>query len=172
MTTAPPPTWQQRRSRFNHDWLKNQFMPALAKAINLLDGQIEDPEFERVFALSFLPQWPAHRPELLALLADFEREMSPRRLLEHGRFDCRCSPRHHWLPDLVHALWLRRSPVSRWLADANQRVADIDRCYAQLRDCLDGGALQPGRQPLAAFRDACQALARAVEAFPAEVKVT
>src|ERR1051326_4473635 len=82
MNLHPFSSWQKRRSSFNHDWLKNQFMPALAKWLNLLDNKIEDPDFERAFIASVLPKWEQHREEALRLPRDFEQEMSPRRLFE------------------------------------------------------------------------------------------
>jgi hypothetical protein len=169
--------WQKRRSAFNHDWLKNHYLPALAKALNLLADFLEDPVFERAFPETVLPQWQQHRSEAAALLADFEVQMSPRRLLEAGPFAF-AAPAYAWLADLVHALWLGRQPVRRWLAAAASALAEADGAYAHLHRALaDAGvdraaALRRCRASLAAFRDACQRLAHAIEVFPCEVPVT
>ena len=85
MTSLRTPVWQKRRSEFNHDWLKNRFIPALAKWLNLLDDRIEDLSFEHTFVETVLPQWEDHREEALALPRDFEQEMSPRTLLRPER---------------------------------------------------------------------------------------
>src|ERR687885_736280 len=65
-------SWQKRRTSFNHDWLKNQYMPALAKCINIVDGKIEDRAFELNFYNLVLRQWKRHEVELSTLLDDFK----------------------------------------------------------------------------------------------------
>jgi hypothetical protein len=165
------PGWQKRRSDFNHDWLKNRFIPALAKWLNLLDDQLEDPDFEHSFVACVLPQWEQHRDEALALPRDFESQMSPRTLL---------GPRSEgWLGTLVHLLWLSRYPVRRWaeqaLAAAREVEVEFRRLRERLTSCADTRAvvaLRPMRPMFASFRERCQQLARAIEAFLSEVKAT
>jgi uncharacterized protein with PIN domain len=170
-------TWQQRRSAFNHDWLKNRFLPALAKWLNLLDDLIEDTTTEASFVASVLPQWEGHRDEALALARDFEVEMSPARL-----FDCikwlRRRGNEVWLRQLVHRLWLARYPVQDWVADASARAARADAAYERLqvgiRQCAEASSaagLRHLRPQFVEFRDCCQSLAQAVGSFPSEVRV-
>jgi hypothetical protein len=99
--------WQRQRSRFNHDWLKNQYTQALGKWINILHREVDDPMTERNFIARVLPEWTAHRPELIDLLNRFECAMSPRRLFELPPL-LFCDQRtHEWLPDVMHTLWKR-----------------------------------------------------------------
>lgn len=173
------PPWQKRRSAFNHDWLKNRYMPALAKYLNLLEGRVEDEEFERSFVSNILPEWEEHRGEALALAVDFERDMSPRLLFE-SRPLSRCDEATRlWLGDLLHALWLRRHPVRRWVEAAEAATARADEAYTwlrdTLRDCPAPGSADATRRYLKQFaelRARCQDVANAVSKFPSEVKVS
>lgn len=178
MTTRITPDWQRRRASFNHDWLKNQYMPALAKCLNLLDDRIEDPQFEQVFVTVVLPQWESHYTEVLHLLQSFQQEMSPRALVSQMGF-CGNGQGEHWLAEVMHHIWLARYPVRQWVEQALARAHAADAAYKELQESLSGcsdvqsaEALRPLRDTLAAFRDRCQDLAKAVEQFPSEIKVT
>lgn len=169
--------WQRRRAAYNHDWLKNQYMPALAKCLNLLDGRIEDPQFEQTFVQNVLPQWEARYQEATQLSQDFERDMSPRRIVE--QMDVKSNGYDGmWLADLMHDLWLARYPVREWVEQAKEQAQKANRAYHQLQKALtecddvqSAKALRPFRDEFAAFRDECQKLAEAIEQFPSEIKV-
>ncbi len=170
--------WQKRRSQFNHDWLKNQFTTALAKWLNLLDDQIEDNDFEQSFILSVLPKWDSHRDEALAIVHDFEQQMSPQSLFEQEPLSRCDEDTKEWMGELVHQLWLVRYPVKEWVANADTAVKNTNTAYDQLQQQLQNctntksaQALQPLRKQFAQFSESCQKLAKAIEQFPNEVKV-
>jgi len=170
--------WQKDRSAFNHDWLKNQYMPALAKYLNLLDDQLEDLEFERSFILETLPEWEAHRAEALALARSFESEMSPQRLFDAPPL-ARCDEAtKQWLGEFIHTLWLKRYPVRQWISGAVTATEHADTAYqklhAMLRACpnvYSAEVTRPYRAQFGELRARCQDLANAVSKFPSEVKV-
>ncbi len=168
--------WQRRRSAFNHDWLKNRFMPALAKLMHVLSGQILDPEFEQSFVDSVLPEWPERSGEVNALLCDFETEMSPRTMLERGPLS-RCNPEtKEWLGELIHQLWRRRHRVGELIHNGSTALRAADVAYQMLqqriRDSAGGTTIQSCYDDLVLFRERCQDLATAIEAFPRRVLVT
>lgn len=171
-------SWQKRRSSFNHDWLKNQYMPALAKYINLLDDLIEDAEFAQSFLLQVLPEWEVRRDEAADLAESFERQMSPQTLFE-GSPLCRCETcTKKWLGFLVHILWLKRYPIHAWVADAVQAIESTDAAYERLRQLLGNNEELANTEHSAAlrkwfaeFRDRCQIMANALSKFPSEVRV-
>lgn len=172
------PRWQKRRSAFNHDWLKNRYMPALAKYLNLLDDRVEDREFERSFVSNILPEWQENLDEARALVLDFEQEMSPRRLFESPPLSRSDEDTRRWVGELVHALWLRRCPVKQWVSEAVEATERADAAYRNLRDLLRASAdtrsaqaMIPYRAQFAEFRARCQGVANAVSKFPSEVKV-
>jgi hypothetical protein len=171
--------WQRRRSEFNHDWLKNRYLPALSKWLNLLDGKIEDPAFESTFLKVIFGQWEEQSPRALKLVQDFEKEMSPRTLLEFPPLSILASSTKAWLGPLVHELWLARYPVRNWIDSAVAVVRSLDMAYERVLECLserqtDVSVVQVGlcRPVFAEFRLDCHRLARAVEAFPSKVTVT
>ena len=170
--------WQRRRIEFNHDWLKNRFLPAIAKSINLLDGELEDLEFEQKFVARDLAEWELSRSQILSLTADFEIQMSPRTLFEQVPLSCCDDDTREWLGQLVHDFWLSRYPVRQWIEHATEctRAADktYNRLHLELDQCPDtrsATALRPLRPLFAEFWQACMNLAKAIERFPSEVLV-
>ena len=170
--------WQKRRAAFNHDWLENQYLPALAKWMNLLDGRVEDVQVEHNFVPDVLVQWEGRREEALALPDDFEEQMSPRQLFEEEPLLHCDAETKDWLGDLVHQLWLTRYPVKECISQASEQARETDRAYQQLQEALtkcdnvrSAEALHPFRDEFATFRDQCQGLAEAIEQFSSEIKV-
>ena len=171
-------SWQKRRSELNHDWLKNRYLLALGAWMNLLNGNLEDYELEISFVDSVLPEWETHCEQAIQLARDFEEEMSPRRLFD-GPLLVGCSPgTKEWLGPLVHALWLQRCPVDRWVTEAIVCAKDCDMAYhrleKKLRECSDAKSVRAlrGLQDLfGEFRRCCQGLTVAISQFPSQVSV-
>jgi hypothetical protein len=168
--------WQKRRSAFSHDWLKNRYLQALGRWMNLLDDQIEDPSFEASFPDLILPEWEQEGRKAIELARAFESEMSPRRLLEISPLS-NCAPfTRHWLGDMAHALWMNRYPVREWIDDAVCCADSADAGYLELRECLKFTVsiedMRSFRPLFAEFRSHCHALAKAIEKFPSRIKVT
>lgn len=173
------PAWQKRRSRFNHDWLKNQFLPALARWLNLLDGLIEDSDFEQSFIPSFLSQWESQRVEAQSLANRFEQEMSPACLLDQSPLARLGEQNKAWLKWLVHNLWLQRYAVVAQVNETLATIRDADAIYVAIQQRLCSSAEPPTAADERGhliqwreFRESCQNLAKAIEAFPNQVKVT
>jgi hypothetical protein len=169
--------WQKRRSEFNHDWLKNQYIPALAKCRNLLDGRVEDPEFEAVFLLRIFPQWEHRRATLVELIGLYEQMMSPQTLLEELPLSAMREGDKRWLGPLVHSLWLARTPAMQLVRSAHEAFARVDASYERLKDSVSGADssalfLSPFREQFLAFRDDLQLLANAISDLPRDIDVT
>lgn len=172
--------WQKRRSEFNHDWLKNQYLPALAKFLNLLDDEIDDENYEEVFVRSILPQWKSRFRQLKPLVDQFEDEMSWRTLFKVPPL-CNCDKQtKEWLGDLVHSLWEVKYPVKEWTANAILAATKADSSYRQLRKVLETDvrrtnsieSLRSFSWMFEEFRRHCEELSGAIEKFPGEVKLT
>jgi hypothetical protein len=172
------PDWQRRRSAFNHDWLKNRFLTAIASFVNILDDLVEDEETERRFVIGILPQWVGRSREAEMLVADFDSAMSPWALFRHPPL-CRCGPATMgWLPDLVHLLWRRRVHVDGLCLDARESIVAANAAYERLRnglaecaDCSSAEALRSYRDRFAAFRSKCEEVSRAISRFPSRILV-
>ena len=170
--------WQKRRSEFNHNWLQNQYMPALYKSLNLLDDKIEDPEFEKKFVSSILPAWEERRKEAINLPVDFEEQMSPKSLFSKPPL-ARCHKKTmEWIPDLTHYLWLVQYPVREWVERASRCAKEADTAYQELQNDLkncsntkSAEALRPFRNRISEFISRLNNLSKAISQFPNEVLV-
>ncbi len=171
-------SWQRRRSEWNHDWLKNQYLPALAKWCRILDEEVIDANFEHRFIRDVLPAWEERCSPAMSLLNSFENDMSPRANMASCWFGHFGSESLNWMGDVVHALWKSRHPVSSWTEEAISCLKQADEVYTSLQaeiatehqhDCA--AALRPFRARFEAFREACVALGRAIEEFPSRVLV-
>lgn len=171
-------SWEKRRSSLNHDWLKNQYILALAKFLNLLDDRIEDAEFEQSFISRVLPEWETHKTEARQIAHDFRERMSPKLLFTEAPL-YRCDEQTvEWLSQLIHLLWLARYPVEQWVSNVCAQIEAGDAAYGQIQNALKGcrntqsaEELRKFREHFLEFRHRCQDLANAMSAFPREVKV-
>src|SRR4051812_27557431 len=103
--------WQERRSEFNHDWLKNQFLNRLNAFLERLRSGNPDLEKLLRFVLEDLPEWKSHEPEARWLIESVVREMSPRLFFDQSPL-VRCDVgTKGWLPEIVHEIWLSRYPI-------------------------------------------------------------
>lgn len=169
--------WQQRRSRLNHDWLKNRHLNRLEGILALLEAASPSPEPLAEFFHDDLAAWERRVAEVRALIASFEAEMSPRALFGAPPL-CRL-PREAqtWLGDRLHDLWRARIGSAGLLAAAGEALDEAECAVARLRarlavpPPLTGARARGAREEIEAFRDTCRALADAVAALPHEIIV-
>lgn len=169
-------SWQKRRSEFNHDWLKNKYIPKLGAWINLLDDRIEDSDLEKSYVASILPDWESHQNEALVLPEDFEAEMSPRMLFNELPLSNCNQDTKQWLGELIHHLWLMRCSVSQLVNNASESAKKTNEAYYNLlnalKNCKDirkAEALRPFRDLFAELLRNCRSLSESIEKFPSEV---
>lgn len=138
--------WQRRRSEFNHDWLKNQFLNRLNAFLERLRRGHPDVEKLLRFVHEDLPEWRAHEAEARWLIESVETEMSPRRFFEYPPLN-RCSEETKcWLPDVVHEIWLSRYPVRALQSQANDALSRVSHCYEMLNDRVRKSASENATQ--------------------------
>lgn len=162
--------WQRRRSEFNHDFMKNQFLPALARWLNLLDDQLHDPHLEKTFLTSVLPAWEGARRQAICLIQELEVEMSPARYFDETPLS-RCNVISKvWLADLVHELWLAKWAVRQRGEEAHQAIVAAEETYQGiLRANWGGSGVRASKEPRAQrsifelFRVRCIRVAESVE---------
>ena len=172
-----PLNWQKRRNEFNHDWLKNKYIPILGTWMNLLDAKLEDDDLEKSFLDYILPEWKSKKKEPLALSRDFEIEMSPRILFNDQPLSNCDEDTKQWLGDLIHDLWLARYSVKRLVDDASKHAKNTNVVYNKLLEalmgCKDIHKIEESRKYRGLFSEllsACRELSDAIEKFPSEVK--
>lgn len=169
--------WQKRRTELNHDWLKNRFMPALSKWLNLLDDKLNDPNFEGSFINSVLGEWEENKEQILELSKSFEHEMSPARLFDWPPLSYCDDETKCWLGKLLHTHWVETYSVHQLVAESIKSVEQIEACYQTIKESLpttqtiSAFSLRPLKQQFRALRDTCQILANNLSRFPTEIKV-
>ncbi len=165
--------WQRRRGEFNHDWLGNQFLPALAKCQRVLSGEVEDTEFTKRFQDSVLPQWNDRVPELVVLLDEYEMAMSPRTLVAGLCAGVYVSA-YGWLADHIHSLWIVRCRVVPKVSEGRERLRRAQDAFLGLSESF---RRSPGRSAsnliscLQTFRSSCIALADSIHSLEKDVQL-
>jgi hypothetical protein len=170
--------WQRRRGAFNHDWLKNQYLLAIDAWINLQNGEIANSEFEKRFIQEVFIQWESGSKQALALVKDFEIEMSPRRLFELAPLARSDDSTKLWLAELIHDLWRMRQLVDARVSEARIAIESANAAYARIQgslkedmDIQSAKSLHHLEPQFSEFRILCIGLAKTIEAFPSEVKI-
>lgn len=160
--------WQHKRSRLNHDWLKNTFIIQLGALWNLTNSK-SDADCDLVESCrDALEEWAEHRFESRELIEAFRTEESPKALFSIPPLSNCDEETRSWLPDYVHQHWLNTYPVKSWIQDALKTWEEADECASKLQTALN----QPGRRAdtLAALvndlRHSVSALSDAVSRFP------
>lgn len=162
-------SWQRRRNAFSHAWLKNRYIPSLRKWLNVLDGSVEDREFEEMFISSVLLEWRNHGAECTDLLRTFSLEMSPRKLIKW-------TPDDDWLPELIDLLWFARCGVRTQLNLAKEALDLADKTYGVILGIISQGTILnaseflPYRHIFSNFCELCHLLANRIDQFPSEIK--
>jgi len=171
--------WQRRRNAFNHDWLKNSYLLDLAKWQRLLNDEVEDTLFEKLFLHGKLLEWETHRQEALALVKDYEHAMSPAGLFEQPPLNRVTEETKKWLKPLTHELWKVRCSVDNAVSHVEASIQQVDKTFQPIKQALEQGGeemtLEDFRvlqDEFSAFRKACLDLGNAFHEFRREVEVT
>lgn len=161
--------WQHRRSRLNHDWLKNWLMPALSKLLRVSDGQIADPQYFGDFSRTLRREWPESASEVLALVEAFPHAMSPASYFNEEPLSRLPADDAVWMQEVAHELWLRSFPVD----DLTQEIVGALRAANESYNALSL-ALEQDEQPsnmvdiIEGFQLSCKALGDAVSKLPSK----
>lgn len=173
-------TWQQRRSNFNHNWLKNKFIVKLQAGINLIEGCIEDPAFEQVFVADLFLLWQSNKGKIIDIINSFETEMSPNCYFENSPINKLDNKSKQWLALIVHQMWYTREDISTLTNSTLTAFKQADMEYKYLKnqlenhqvDCTLVAQLNPYCLLFKQWRDACQELSWEISQFPRTVKIT
>lgn len=170
-----PLVWQRRRSRFNHDWLKNQYLLSFGKCVNVLAGEVEDPDFdEEQFLREVIRRWEERGGEGLALGQEYESAMSPAGLFEWAPLR-NCSPDTvAWLRPLIHELWKARCRVSERAQAVLDAANATQTAFVALKAAVED-KMDESHETLADrfndFSNCCQRLSQAISHLESTVRV-
>lgn len=161
------PSWQIRRSEFNHDWLSNKYLNSLRAFLRRLSEPHTNAERLFEFIQEDLPQWRIRRRSALELVRDLDDASSPRAQLEEAPLSNMDQDTKNWLGPLVHALWLARLPIRQLAQDVLVAIEKVDQIHRDLSNELRSMRLtdQALRERAAAFASLMDALTSLSTAF-------
>jgi hypothetical protein len=175
-------SWQNRRSAFNHDWLKNKYLNRLNAFLERLSTSDSDSFRLSRFLNDDFPEWKKQQTKVEDLLETFEMEMSPKSLFKKEPLN-RCD--HEtitWLGQLIHAQWLARYSVKEWIhagqnafRNVNDQYNNIVKILKSMKlDCESEDyrtTLKPLIPYFLQFKKACEELSQAIGMFPHQILV-
>lgn len=161
--------WEQRRARFHHDQLKNEFLNRFGAFFLRLDHASPNREYLQSFVESDFTRWPELSARARELLATFEAEMTPATRFQSGVLT-RLSPSDAaWARQIVHAIWKQRLGVDDLLQSLTAALDDADRAWSGVNARLGTAsieALRALRAEWQAFYDDCVRLSEAFSRLP------
>lgn len=173
-------SWQNRRSTFNHDWLKNKYLNRLNAFLERL--YMSDSDSMRLFRFlnDDFPEWKKQQSEIESLLETFETDMSPKSLFKKEPLNRCDNETRIWLGQLIHALWLARYPIKEWIHAGQNAFRNVNDQYNNIvkilkskkLDCESEDyrtTLKPLIPHFLQFKKACEELSRAVGMFPHQI---
>lgn len=168
--------WQERRSKFSHDWLKNGFLANLNTFLVRLERACPVQEDLDFFVREELQEWEARIGEADWLLKTVEEEMSPKRFFDVPPLANCDGETKQWLPELVHNLWLNRYPVQKLRDDGIGALGRAKAEFADLKAAIRKGgslsveSLRSLKTRFVALRDAASDLRDILSAFDQDVR--
>ena len=168
-------SWQSRRSRLNHDLLKNMYICSLYGWLAFIERDDVDPKKTERFFTVELRQWPHLSREIGKLISEFERSMSPGTLIDCGLLSGLPHSDRAWLRGVVHRAWQVRFGTRELVSKTESLVKRCDLEYARLdkmaRDFQIGVSDQDTElvEVVRLFAGTCQELADTIHPFPSSV---
>src|SRR5712664_1717729 len=95
--------WEIRRTRFNHDWLRNGYIMALSSFENLLKGRVLGPG-PSAQVCTAIEEFQTRTEEMFDLIRGCEEETSPQILFKSPPLDRCAESVSEWLRPLSHSL--------------------------------------------------------------------
>ena len=175
-------SWQNRRSAFNHDWLKNKYLNRLDAFLERLNMPDSDSLRLSRFLTDDFSEWKKQQSEIESLLETFEPEMSPKSLFKKEPLN-RCD--HEtitWLSQLIHGLWLARYPIKEWIHAAQNAFCNVNDQYNNIVEVLKSKKLDCESEDYQTalklliphflqFKKVCEELSQTIGMFPHQILV-
>ena len=172
MAPDPVTRWQRARTAFNHDWLKNRYLPRLAAYLNIITGRASNPRWIREFDQMVLAEWRTHAAEGRRVVEAFESTMSPAAALVRARRFT--ADERAWLPAVADSLWRARLDIDVTCNAARAQFDAAERAFAKLDGRFGSmpqtSSLEELEDCLKTFQAECETLAACVASLPREVR--
>ena len=126
--------WHKMRRLLCHDRLGNRIMPALAKSINILDGNVIDSVFQKNFIHFLTMEYNALSAEVSRLLSTVEIALSPKSHFLSARFDRIDQETVSIVKSEVQKLWSRHFNVQALVEDTQCLMKTCDHTLTKIRN--------------------------------------
>lgn len=169
--------WQAKRTKLNHDWLKNDFLRRLRAFVSRVEDGAQDAARLEEFACKHWPEWRRHSHLIRDMLIDGEECLSPRQYFACLPLSACPAEVKSWLPNLIHALWLVRTDIRRHNAEAQCSLNRAEALFDELSPILQHASqnltsdLAKSVGQLREFEAAAKQLGESIGRLPHHVEV-
>ncbi len=170
MMNSFEPSWQKSRKRWNHDWLKNRWIPAISAYCRVLAGEvIDDSSTMSIYSRlndDFLPGCT----EVRGIINRFRQEMSPRLLFQFAPLSHCDTETLRWLPEVTEQLWLSKYGVDQITRAAAFQLEQTETAARDLLQAIREGQRSDSVVSLSQkLLNACVSLSEGLSAFPDQI---
>ena len=170
--------WKKKRSQFNHDWLKNIYIPNVATYINILDNKIEDDDFVENFLTNIFKGFELHIHDAVSLIDEFIDEMSPRVLFNEQPLIRLDEDVREIFSDIIHKLWCDKYFVYKRIYQIRKLINNTIIAYKRILDIgfsnninLNVKSFSIYKPLFLEFLFTCRELSKAIEKIPSDIKM-
>ena len=170
-------SWQEQRCKLNHDWLVGTFLNRLGAFLSRLRRDDIEPGELRRFLVEDWGSWIRQAKTAEALLGEFEKEMSPRALLDYLPLRHLPVQTRAWLGETAHELWRARTAAGRLVEAGRTRLTATNLIFQEISgelgdpENMNLSALPSLLHSFERFLEACSQFSRAFSALPGKVRV-
>ena len=143
------PQWQTERSRFNHDWLKNDFINHLNALANLPADKLNQDS-----VAANIEQWDAQISRIQKLIDTVENDMSPARLFEEAPLSDLAECHKQWVIPCLHDHWSKENDIPGIKAKMADGLEKIKAAFCVFREKFNDKNFSG--EDVRAFADICQ----------------
>lgn len=165
--------WQDRRSGYNHRWLKNSYIiGTLSRWEALIKGDITAQScWKRDFENEIAEPWARRSGEVLDLAQRYEAEMSPGLLFGIAPLQYIDEETQLWMRPLTHVLWARKHQAQYRVTSVIGAYEAACGAYSELERAISASAEKADlcgeefREQFSGFCNACALLGERVSEF-------
>jgi len=178
LNTKASENWQQRRSEFNHNWLKNTYHGYILRFHKILDGATKDQEDGVRLFLEKFPEWEQRRVELKELINEYGDLLSPKSLLNINPLSNLSEEDKLWMGEVINERWMSKYNVPEQIKIAEECLEKVDLSYDILKKRMENVKILQDisdkdgcKKEVETFRDACVELGSAVNRFHNRIRI-
>jgi hypothetical protein len=153
--------WQERRSAFSHDFLKNTYLNRLSAAIVRLRQRPDSPLVLDYLRVDF-PLWAEQHTEIEWIVTHLTESLSPARLFDRGPLSNLDAESVRALRQISHDVWLVRHSIPDLVSRLRTCVSDVDAAFEAIRssrlDAVDLGRRADLLPALERLEQCCRSL--------------